>query len=138
MVASAGVSRSLKFKEGKYEVAILWKNDRTLPSNYNAAFKRLDNIENRLIRQPKLDGKYCKIIEDYINKGYLEYLDNKERTDNGWFLPYFLSIPISWQVDNKSKESVWWLCEMWREISKWCHSSSKKASARFDECTFEI
>ena len=95
MVASAGVSRSLKFKEGKYEVAILWKNDRTLPSNYNAAFKRLDNIENRLIRQPKLDGKYFKIIEDYINKGYLEYLDNKERTDNGWFLPYFLSIPIS-------------------------------------------
>ena len=58
----------------------------------------MENTEKRLLKQPKLGAKYCKIIEDYINKGYLEYVDTKEGTDNAWFL---FSNHSPWQTDNK-------------------------------------
>ena len=80
---------SLKFKDWEYEVAIPCKDDRGLANNYNAAFRRLENTEKRLLKQPKLVVKYIKIIEDYINKGYVEYVGTKEGRDSGWFLPHF-------------------------------------------------
>ena len=89
VAASAAVSKSLEFKDGRYELAIPWKDDSSLPNNYIAAFKRLENIEKRLLKQPELGAKYCGIIEDHINKGYLEYVDPKQGTDNGWLLPHF-------------------------------------------------
>lgn len=36
--------------------------------------------------------KYCKSMESCINKGYLEYVDTKEKTYNGWFLLHFVYI----------------------------------------------
>ena len=52
MVASTAVSKSLKKCEGwKYEVAKPWKGDRILPNNSNAAFKRLENTEKRLLKR---------------------------------------------------------------------------------------
>ena len=41
------------------------------------ALNRLDNTERRLIKQPELGEKYCEIIEQYIKKRYLEYVDLK-------------------------------------------------------------
>ena len=39
------------------------------------ALNRLGNTERRLIKQSELGEKYCEIIEQYIKKGYLEYVD---------------------------------------------------------------
>ena len=83
------VSESLKFQDGKYEVKLPWKQDRYLPNNYKMALRRLENTEKRLKKQPELGEKYGNIIEDYIQKGYLKYVDINPETYTGWYLPHF-------------------------------------------------
>ena len=53
------------------------------------ALNRLDNTERRLIKQPELGEKYCEIIEQYIKKRYLEYVDVKNDSNDCWYLPHF-------------------------------------------------
>lgn len=73
MVVSTALSKSLKFKDGKYEEAISWKDDRRMPNTYSTAFKIFENTEQILLKQLKFGEKYCKIIENYVKKGCLEY-----------------------------------------------------------------
>ena len=70
MVVSTAVSKFLKFKDGKYEVAIPWKDERTRPKNYIAAFKRLENTGKRLLGQPKLKilQKHGKLYQQGISR----------------------------------------------------------------------
>ena len=53
------------------------------------ALNRLDNTERRLIKQPELREKYCGIIEQYVKKGYLEYVDVINDSNDCWYLPHF-------------------------------------------------
>ena len=53
------------------------------------ALNRLGNTERRLIKQSELGEKYCEIIEQYIKKGYLEYVDVKNDSNDCWYLPDF-------------------------------------------------
>ena len=69
------VSKSLRDDIGKYQVQISRNKERHLTNNYQMALNRLDNTERRLIKQPELGEEYCEIIEQYIKKGYLEYVD---------------------------------------------------------------
>ena len=51
------VERSVKFIEGRYQVAIPWRdnlNKLSLPDNYKMAFQRLQNLEKRLTRDPEV------------------------------------------------------------------------------------
>lgn len=45
MVVSTALSKSLKFKDGKYEEAISSKDDRRMPNTYSTAFKIFENTE---------------------------------------------------------------------------------------------
>ena len=42
-----------------------------------------------MIKQPELGEKYCEIIEQYIKKRYLEYVDVKNDSNDCWYLPHF-------------------------------------------------
>ena len=55
------------------------------------AVKRLENTEKRLKKQPDLGEQYNKIIEEYVEKGYLDYVDVDPLKDTGWYLPH---VPI--------------------------------------------
>ena len=44
---------------------------------------------NRLDNMKRLDEKYCEITEQYIKKGYLEYVDVKDGSNDCWQLPHF-------------------------------------------------
>ena len=63
MVASTAVAKSLKFKDAKWEVAIPWKDERTLPP-----FKWLENTERKSLRS------YSKTIRNYTKQ---------QQSDNG-------------------------------------------------------
>ena len=55
------VERSVKFIEGRYQVAIPWRdnlNKLSLPDNYKMAFQRLHNLEKRLTRDPEVASAY--------------------------------------------------------------------------------
>ena len=83
------VSKSLRYENGKYQVQIPRKKERDLTNNYQMALNRLDNTKRRLMKQPELGEKYCEIIEQYIKKGYLEYVDVKNDSNDCWYLPHF-------------------------------------------------
>ena len=67
------------------------------------ALNRLGNTERRLIKQSELGEKYCEIIEQYIKKGYLEYVDVKNDSNNCWYLPHF---PVVWPDKSTTKVRI--------------------------------
>lgn len=82
---------SLKFEEGRYEVGIPWKGDKqSLPDNYEAALKRLQNIEKRLLKDQELGKSYSAVIDTYLEKGYIKKTEKTEQElGKVWFLPHF-------------------------------------------------
>ena len=67
------------YKEGKYEVPMLWQEEKgSFPNNYNIALKRFNMLKQRLKRDPDLRKKYEDTINTYIKKGYAKKLNKKE------------------------------------------------------------
>ncbi|CAC5420525.1 unnamed protein product [Mytilus coruscus] len=61
------VEQSLEFKDGHYEVGVLWiDNAPSLPYNYNMVLSRLENTEKRLNKDPSI-ANYRR----YVEKGYV-------------------------------------------------------------------
>ena len=74
--------RTLSFKNGRYEIGVLWKrNEPKFSNNYELGLPRLKNLEKSLQR------KDPKIIEDYSIKGYVRRTTQKD--ENQWLLPHF-------------------------------------------------
>ena len=53
------------------------------------ALNQLNNKDRRLLKQPEVGEKHYEIIEQYIKKGYLEYVDLKNDSNDYWHLPHF-------------------------------------------------
>ena len=85
------VEKSIKYVDGRYQVAIPWKDDKPeLPDNYNMAVRRLFNTEKRLCNNPEVGDTYSKCISQYLEKGYIRKIDPAEsRTSSKWYLPHF-------------------------------------------------
>ncbi|XP_068749411.1 uncharacterized protein [Montipora capricornis] len=82
--------KSLKFMEGRYQVAIPWKKNATLPQdNYEMALRRLEGTERRLLKKPEIARAYTDCIEQYALKGYIRKVPREDRPAARWFLPYF-------------------------------------------------
>ena len=48
------LKRSIKFKSGRYEVLVPWKDDRSvLPDNYETALRCLRRTEKRILKEPE-------------------------------------------------------------------------------------
>ncbi|XP_028405256.1 uncharacterized protein LOC114527762 [Dendronephthya gigantea] len=77
--------------ESGYEMGLLWKVDRPpLPNNFETALSRLESVERRLQKDPKLAEGYCKAINAYVEKGFARKLTPEEHIVNGeqWLLPH--------------------------------------------------
>ena len=78
--------------EGRYQVAISWKKNTTLPqNNYEMALRRLEGTEHRLLKSPEIARTYIDCIEQYTLKGYIRKVPKEGRPTARWFLPH---IPI--------------------------------------------
>ena len=81
------------------------------------AFQRLQNLEKRLARDPEVSA-YGKIIEKYLDKGYVRKIDNfEEKPIVRWYLPHFAVV----RNDRKTTKT--------RVVFD--------ASAKFNKCTYE-
>jgi hypothetical protein len=85
------VEQSLKYEDGRYQVAIPWKrSEPTVSNNYGMAFRRLQNTEKRLKRNIELAGVYSDIIKRYIQKEYIRKVEETEKRPlEAWYLPHF-------------------------------------------------
>ena len=84
------VSQALEFKDGRYEVAMPWKDgEPKLDNNFEAAMHRLKSQERSLKRNgPQLMKAYNRIFTEYEKKGYIKSVPKTEASDQ-WFLPHF-------------------------------------------------
>ncbi|XP_078364043.1 uncharacterized protein LOC144648318 [Oculina patagonica] len=85
------VENSLKYVDGRYQVAIPWKEkDPKLPDKYGMALRRLCNTEKRLLKSPEIAEAYSKNITQYLEKGYIRKVDSaEEKPSRKWYLPHF-------------------------------------------------
>ena len=74
-----------------YEVAVPWKGDRpNLMNNRSQAEKRLYSTEQKLQGNNDVRKAYQKVIEEYLQKGYIRRVPNDEpKPPNEWLLPHF-------------------------------------------------
>ena len=69
---------SLRFKDGHYEVGLLWREKEvSLPDNRNTALRRLYALERRFAREaPAFVQRYASAIECYVKDGHARKLNH--------------------------------------------------------------
>ncbi|XP_055712962.1 uncharacterized protein LOC129807608 [Phlebotomus papatasi] len=77
----------------RFETGLLWKTPKPeMPDSRAAAWRRLQQVEAKMDKDPKFRDQYSAKIQDYLSKGYLVPLDEHEKgmpKENVWYLPHF-------------------------------------------------
>ena len=80
---------TVEYKDGQYWVGLPWKlNCPELPSNYYQARGHLKNLLHKLKQKPGQLAIYNNIIEDQLQKGFIEEVPNPGNTKLGHYLPH--------------------------------------------------
>ena len=84
---------SIKYHDCSYEIGVPWKDKSTghgLQNNLEMAEKRLHNLEKKLFKEPEVAQEYSKIINQYLEKGYVSKVStDKDHDSVKWYLPHF-------------------------------------------------
>ena len=82
--------KSLRYENCKYSARLPWKpNCKKLPNNYSLALSRLFATLNGLRRQPELLKTYDTIIQNQLERDFIELVSNP-KNDEGilHYLPH--------------------------------------------------
>ncbi|XP_075241658.1 uncharacterized protein LOC142336633 [Convolutriloba macropyga] len=78
-----------KIVDGHYQIGLLWKQGAFLPNNRCLALKQLDQLDQKLSKNPILNEKYQATLDAVLEKGYVVKVhDSESLTDNVSFLPH--------------------------------------------------
>ena len=89
----AEFERWISFKDGRYEVALPWKETHgALPSNYELSLKRLTGLLRRLRQLPDVFQQYDKVIREQLDKGIVEIVSDKAIQNS--LVHYLLHHPV--------------------------------------------
>ena len=84
---------SIKYHDCSYEIGVPWKDKSAghgLQNNLEMAEKRLHNLEKKLFKEPEVAQEYSKIINQYLEKGYVSKVSTDKDCDSvKWYLPHF-------------------------------------------------
>jgi len=82
--------QTMRTVENRYEIGIPWKdNKHELENNYEMAKRRLENTEKKLAKNTDLQKVYTETIEKYVEKGYVNKVQQFENDEQKWYLPHF-------------------------------------------------
>ena len=84
--ALSTLQKTTTFKDGRYEVGLLWHPNVQLPNNFTAAIQQFKKMKHRLSRQPDLHAMYQDTIDKDLEKGYIRKLESHEIPKTGWIL----------------------------------------------------
>lgn len=90
-IAEQVLKSTLTFKDGHWEVGLLWKNDKIhLPNNREDALNRLKSLQKRLDKNIEYGDKYCALVDHLLASGYAEKLSEISKNNpRSWYLPHF-------------------------------------------------
>lgn len=96
-IALDKVSGSVRYNNGRYSIAVPWKEQRPqLPNNRQVAKSRLCSTERNLKKKGFVEKVYQKTIETYVEKGYLRKVpESEELPPEVWYLPHFPIVTMS-------------------------------------------
>ena len=81
--------KELKFVDSCYSVKLLFKIETgVLPDNYLVTKSCLGNLKSRLDKNPALLKNYNNTINDYLNEGIIEPVNNNNTSDTTHYLPH--------------------------------------------------
>jgi len=82
-IQSSKFEKQISFKNGRYEVALPWKETRgVLPSNYELSLKRLMGLLRRLGQSPEVFQQYDEVIREQLSNEIVEIVNDID-TKNG-------------------------------------------------------
>lgn len=90
------MEQTTKFNGTKYEIGLLWKYQFiSLPNSFEMAKGRLEHLQHKLKKQPKLSDIVDHLMNEYIQKGYAEVISDEElfqqkEKNKCWYLPMFI------------------------------------------------
>lgn len=88
------MTNTIKFKDGRYEMGLLWKHDDVkLPNNFNEAVDRMHKDEKRIEKLGLTKWK-SDLVKGYIEKGYARKAtkeDLETNWDRVWYTPQFVT-----------------------------------------------
>ena len=68
--------RSVQYKNGHYEVSLLWRRDCSeLSNHFNISYNRLKYLHQRLLKRPEILQEYNNIIQEQHSKGIIERVE---------------------------------------------------------------
>ncbi|XP_037024141.1 uncharacterized protein LOC119066028 [Bradysia coprophila] len=81
-------------RNGRYETGLLWKYDQIeLPNSYPMALKRLQCLESKMSKDPKLAENLRTQMQQFVDKKYIRKLTAEELQSTNesriWYLPTF-------------------------------------------------
>ena len=96
-VALEKVSSSVRYNNGRYSVAVPWKEQRPqLPNNRQMAESRLLSTERNLKKKEFVGKEYQMTIKTYVEKGYLCKVPEAEAPPPEiWYLPHLPIVKMS-------------------------------------------
>ena len=82
---------TIQLKNGRYEVSLPWKEQHdVLPDNYLLSLNRLQGLVRRLRQEPDILQQYDAIIQDQIQRGIVEAVEDPDTAVGGsvHYLPH--------------------------------------------------
>lgn len=81
--------KSVQFNEGRYQVSLPLKNENNnLSSNYDVAKRCFDQLIKKFQKDLPLFDRYREVIQDYINQGIAEHVENIDSDNPVYYLPH--------------------------------------------------
>ena len=90
-LALGKVKDSLKYENGRYRVAVPWKENKPdLPDTKSMRLSRFRSTERNLKKNSRVADEYQATIQAYVGMGYLRKVPSEEQPPaNVWYLPHF-------------------------------------------------
>ncbi|XP_059612589.1 uncharacterized protein LOC132259062 [Phlebotomus argentipes] len=87
------LNNTTKRMGNRFEAGLLWRVPRTsMPASRAAAWRRLQQTEAKMDRDPEFGRLYVEKMQHYLNEGYmipLEESDSAVPAEETWYLPHF-------------------------------------------------
>ena len=86
------LEKTIRLIEGRYEVGLLWADNKVIPKNYVSAYTQLCSLERRLEKNPDLKKRYEATINVDLENEHVRRLEDEKLSSSGsdpqWYVPH--------------------------------------------------